>query len=538
MATPLVSIALAQPRPGVISGQVVDGVSGKPVGAAIVAISGTPLVGLPAASQPARILTGSDGRFAFTNLEPGAYGVTATKGGYAEGEPGRRRPGGQAPAITLTATQFSADVRVPMWRYSVISGTVTDDAGEAVVGMQMRALARLPGAKTFLIVKTTFTDDRGSYRFGDLAPGRYLVAATPVPSLEGAAPPRGSRVQLYPTTFYPSTPAPAQSSTIELAAGDERSGIDIQIAPAPAARVSGLLLGASGLNAAKTTIRLSPVGLENISGDAVAVTTVTDGEGRFTFTGVTPGRYALRATAGASGALAYAELPVTVAGDDIDDLVAAMRLPLRISAQARYEGTRPSPTVDGRTLNGTPFLLEAVEGTIGPVSIAGGIGDNGMYLTGYSPGRYRLFVANPPSGWMIKAALLNGVDVLETPFDFTKDITSLTLVFTDRVSGVTGRVEGAGANSADVFLFRTDAAAWRDASLNDRRFRTARVSARGEFTIDAVPPGDYFVVAVRDEDAGDWRDPATLESLARSAAQISIIEGEMKALTLRLQDVR
>jgi hypothetical protein len=53
-----------------------------------------------------------------------------------------------------------------------------------------------------------------------------------------------------------------------------------------------------------------------------------------------------------------------------------------------------------------------------------------------------------------------------------------------------------------------------------------------------VPPGDYYAVAVKDEDAADWRDPATLESLARTAVQVSIAEGEMKALTLRVQDIR
>ena len=51
-------------------------------------------------------------------------------------------------------------------------------------------------------------------------------------------------------------------------------------------------------------------------------------------------------------------------------------------------------------------------------------------------GRYRVRVPNSPAGWMFKAAMLNGVDVSETPFDLTRDVTDLVLSFTDRWSGM------------------------------------------------------------------------------------------------------
>ena len=53
-------------RDGVITGQVVDAASGKPVGAVIVTINSPAIGGRvgPGSGAPPRILTGSDGRFA------------------------------------------------------------------------------------------------------------------------------------------------------------------------------------------------------------------------------------------------------------------------------------------------------------------------------------------------------------------------------------------------------------------------------------------------------------------------------------------
>jgi hypothetical protein len=45
------------------------------------------------------------------------------------------------------------------------------------------------------------------------------------------------------------------------------------------------------------------------------------------------------------------------------------------------------------------------------------------------------------------------------------------------------------------------------------------------------------VIAVPEEQM-EWRDPKTLEALARQATQVSIGEGEHKTLDLRLKEVR
>jgi len=348
---------------GVITGQVLDGLTGRPVGAAIVSVTGAGMTvttvgsGLP--NQPPSILTGGDGRFVFRGLQiPGTFSVTATKGGYADGASGRRRPGGPSQPVALAAGATSADVVVRVWKYGAITGTVSDEAGEPMVGVQVRALIRTrqdPGSESFVgpagftrmlgrpftTAATTYTDDRGIYRFGNLSTGDYLVVASVPPVSAGrtvledigrsgrggaagdltalfssinATPlqigdtlytiARGAplplsaspaHVPIYPPTFYPSAAGPSQASIVSLAIGEERMSVDIQLAPVRTARISGIALTASG-PVFMTGLRLVALDGETVPSNVIEPTSVTDSAGAFTFAAVVPGRYVLRAS--------------------------------------------------------------------------------------------------------------------------------------------------------------------------------------------------------------------------------------------------
>jgi hypothetical protein len=570
-------------REGAITGQVVDAATGRPVSAAIVTLDVRGRIEGP------QILTGADGRFAFTGLpaQDGSYTVTARKGGYLEGASGRRRPGGASQAVVLNALTRTADVAVRVWKSGAIQGTVIDEAGEPVIGVQMRLAVRQSAGATrqFTPVATApaITDDRGMYRFSSLIPGDYIVLAslppvslkttvfediartgrasgelglllpggssyldsgdarialrpgTPVPS-QGA----DGRLRIYPTTFHPSAAAPAQASIVTLASGEERSNVDVQLAPVPTARVSGTLISSAGPVEA-TPVRLMPTGLDGVPLDALAPVTSTDASGAFVFAVVPAGSYTLRAfSRGGSADLGWVDLPVTVAGDDVDGIVAVMNAPLALSGRFQFDGAlAPPPVSPERPMLAGSLLLESADGPNDRMTVAMTGSDRNFRIAGYLPGRYRVRVTNSPSGWMFKSAMLNGVDVSETPFELTRDIADLMLTFTDRWSGISGSVQGRGAEGATVLAFTTDAQAWTTAGPNSRRFRSGRAAtATGAFGISSLPPGDYYVIAVREEDAVDWRDPATLDLLARAATQITILEGEHKTIDLQMREVK
>jgi hypothetical protein len=68
--------------------------------------------------------------------------------------------------------------------------------------------------------------------------------------------------------------------------------------------------------------------------------------------------------------------------------------------------------------------------------------------------------------------------------------------------------------------------------------RTARARPSGEYAVTALPPGDYYVVAVKEDAIGDWQDPALLQALSRVAQQVRVTEGERKAVNLSSVEIR
>jgi hypothetical protein len=92
--------------------------------------------------------------------------------------------------------------------------------------------------------------------------------------------------------------------------------------------------------------------------------------------------------------------------------------------------------------------------------------------------------------------------------------------------------------TAVVFAFPMDTAEWLETGVAPRRMRTARANRDGAYLFPALPPGDYYLVAVKEDFVGEWQDPEFLESISRSAQQVHVIEGERSSLDLRTSSVR
>ena len=61
----------------------------------------------------------------------------------------------------------------------------------------------------------------------------------------------------------------------------------------------------------------------------------------------------------------------------------------------------------------------------------------------------------------------------------------------------------------------------------------------GVYTIDHLPPGDYYAIAIEAADIDGWRDPATLEALASQATRLTVAAGDApKTLDLRVKAIR
>src|SRR6187402_1875579 len=81
------------PADSIVTGRVIDGVTGRPVTGVVVTLAARLPQNAPAptsfrdtAPPPPRVLVDSAGRFVFTGLRAGAYDLTAARRGYFAGQ--------------------------------------------------------------------------------------------------------------------------------------------------------------------------------------------------------------------------------------------------------------------------------------------------------------------------------------------------------------------------------------------------------------------------------------------------------------------
>ena len=628
--------APAQPAPqtGLILGRVVDAASGRPVAGAIVSLEGGMLAAVPAGGGGLpRAITSGSGQFVFRRLPKGTFGLTVLKPGYVEGAYGRSRPGGTAALVELADGQRASDVVIPMWRFAALGGTVTDEAGEPLIGVDVRAFEwrYIAGRRKLSAGVSQTTDDRGMYRFGNLVPGEYVVGfvsrevtmplsaaellRTPstdpkymeisrdrmtlgvsnmplgspgnvqvgdmVRQVTTAVPPQpvtaNAPVSIYPTQFFPGTPAIGQAAVLTLKSGDERGNIDFALRPVRTSRISGLATGPDG-PAAHVALRLVPAG-DDFSVEMETSVTMTGAGGQFTFLGVPPGEYAIKivriprlvagspatatmiqtggttiiSTSPGAGAAPlplpteptmWATVPVAVGETDVTDVMVVLRPGARVSGRVEFDGTAERP--DPARIQRIPIVVERADRVAStPLQSIppGRVEASGTFNTyGVPAGKYFIRVPGAPPPWTLRSVTSEGRDISDVALDVgAADVTNVIVTFTDRPAKLTGLVRGAGGNpdpTALVVMFPTDAAQWKDFGPNPRRFRSARTTKAGSYTFNTLPPGDYVIAAVRDDFGSTWQTPEVLETLSRLGSQVSIAEGDTRALDLKMVVVR
>ncbi len=329
---------------------------------------------------------------------------------------------------------------------------------------------------------------------------------------------------------------------------------------------------------------LVPAGSDALVEAIETAATVTDAAGGFTFPAVPPGEYVLRVlrlprppvavdegprifvspslgTVTMSGgvqtsnappapapvptdATLCAQVPLSVSGRDVNDLVVPLTPAPRVSGRVEFEGTSEKPL--SPSLVGIRIQLNPADGsrlTDRTLTLQTGHPDaNGDFATyGVPPGRYVVGIAGAPAGWTLKGVLYQGRDLADTAVDLgTKDITGVVITFTDRPSAIVGVVQGPNGPDPDavVLVYPTDPDAWAMSGGIPRRLRTARANAAGGYSLTGLPPGEYNVIAVKEDTVGDWQDPALLQALTRYAQQVRLVEGDRKTIDLGAAEIR
>jgi carboxypeptidase family protein len=315
----------------VIAGTIVGADTGRAVRRATVSITGPE-------GRRRTASTGESGEFSFTNLPPGPYTLTATRQGYLEVNFGQRQPGSGRPGtpIQLAAGQKLENISLQMPRAGVLTGLVTDEYGDPMMGVQVRAwrFVMRSGERTLQPAGSGTTDDRGIYRIPSLLPGEYLVntmsrdgafdllnmqleeikmrsadfnreatavqqviidAGKPpepytVAAMRGANSGNGAKTS-YGTVYYPGTLLATSATPVTLGISEERAGVDMQLQVVPLAEVSGSVIGPDGTVPTGVEVRLVENGVPAALAKTQSARVRPDGT--FTMSGVAPGQYTL-----------------------------------------------------------------------------------------------------------------------------------------------------------------------------------------------------------------------------------------------------
>jgi hypothetical protein len=204
-----------------INGQVLDAQTQEPVARATVTAA---IPGPDGKPNPMVMLTSSWGMFRIRNVPAGNVQLHCHRPGYLVGSSSQVTSIDGKPAKAV----------LYLTRQAVISGTVVDERGFAMLGAQVQAFRQVVVEGRRQLQQTGLAaaaDETGEFRVAGLAAGRYYVGFA---SNAGTQ----SKKVSYPPTFYPNNPGVTGARFIELRPGQEER-IEMRLTSQPAGEIRG-----------------------------------------------------------------------------------------------------------------------------------------------------------------------------------------------------------------------------------------------------------------------------------------------------------
>jgi hypothetical protein len=441
-----------------VEGTATDAVTGAPVPRAHVMLEG----GID--GQPGRYGTTSaaDGRFSIKGVGPGSYVPTAERIGFVPLQLDARRRKEQ---IVLKADDAKTGIEIKLTPTGTITGRVTDSDGEPVEGAFVIAEGNRDEANAT-------TDEKGQFRLGGLAPGKYRVKAS-LGDMPGGRPEvrtDGTEEVHNAATYHP--------GKVAVLAGQESIGMDVQLVRVPFVRVSGKVVGL-------------PAGAEEVTvmvwQGAGGTGTQIKPDGSFELWRLDPGKYTLRAewNTAAGDHAQTAGTEVEVAGSNIDNVELRVVADSNIPGTLEFEDDQIKQLV-AKELDGPRVQLESLgaeaEGSAEALAL-GGL----FRLEKVPAGKYRVDILDGNHRLYVKSMRLGSKAIDGAVLDLSDGSggADLSLV----LSANTGSISGAAAVDGVLIILTMDHGETH-----------IPVRAGGTYELPGLVPGTYRIGFEDDDD--------------------------------------
>lgn len=455
--------------------------------------------------------TDSEGRFMLDELESAIYSLRAERAGYLSQSYGTHTPAMLGRAVDLTAGKRLSGVVITMTQQGVIAGTVTDEDGGSIAGVQVHVYKRylFGGTNRIVDISTASTNPDGTFVVGHLSPGHYYLGAT------------GNHNWAFLPTWFPGTTDFSSAARIDVEPGSDIHAIDLRLRKGAVYSIRGVVTGAVSR---RVTLRLVSKGPGPPSVQPFALDLAPTGE--FRLPNVAPGTYVVLASPNQIGNETDSPLAgsvaVTVSDHDVDGVTIGLGPGIVISGNVRMEdGSPPDKPVSIAISD-----YDDDQGNMGVES-----GDKGDFQIGkLSPHRYRVEVAGLPGSY-VKSIHLDGHEITPGNLDLTASVGgTMEIVLSPRAASVAGVIRDQAGNPAPFAMFQIWPASSPDLP------RASLADANGRFHISSLTPGDYSIAAWDAVDPSMLQNPDFLAGFARNTQKVSLPQSATAFLDLTMSD--
>jgi hypothetical protein len=467
------------------------------------------------------VFTDSEGHFQIEGLPAAQISITAQKPGYSAE---RDNPGSLSSWFEVGANTSALVIKLAP--QSALYGRITDDSGQPIEHVPVRLTARSlrEGRRTWEQRGMTETDEDGHFRFANLMPGTYYVAAGPMDSEQllaaGEKPKTG-----FAHVYYPGVPELTSALPIQLSAGQQAEA-DFSLNAVPVYQVSGTVAG-----------RLADQGvgfqLLTLSGDDISLPTTFSMEtGEFKLEGVPAGSYNVRAIsqAGAQPLRAETRVNVTTNVEGLRvTLTPAVSIPISVHMESRRSSSGNS---SASNLDRSPVSVRLLPANPNAAEVSSNFeqlspGHSVMVLQNVDPGTYtaELTLQNP---WYAQSATYGQSNAL------TDDITvaagqsyPLDIVLRDDSASLTATVKSPDGNPTQASVVVVPLAGGKTPPH-------VALGASSDFSVSALSPGEYLVYAFDSLDNLEYTSPDALAAYASQAAHVTLMPNQQAQVSLDL----